>query len=141
MNIADIADHLKKMRASKGLLQRDIADALSVDTSTITHIERGTRLPSIDVLFRWISVCGGTLQILGAGDVADPLASLSPQQRAVMEAMQEMDVEDAGRLVGVARALRTTDGLARDLLVGQLDGIVGATRKSSGSERAERKVG
>lgn len=73
----------------------------------------------------------------------DPLAALSPEERSVVEAMRsaELGAEDARRLAGTAHALAVTNGLARDMLVGQLDGIVGATRKSGGSGAGERRAG
>ena len=130
---------LANLRKKSKMTQVQLAETLGIDQSTISHIERETRDTTNDVIERWISACDGTLLILGPGEAPNPLSSLSPQQMTVVETMEAMNTEDASRLVGVAQALRTTDGLARDLLVGQLDAIVGATRKSAGSDRIETR--
>lgn len=39
-------------RGRLGLTQAQLADAVGVETSTVTHIERGRRAPSVSVLHR-----------------------------------------------------------------------------------------
>ncbi len=39
---------IKKIRALRGLSQRDLAVAVGVDASYVSHIENGNRIPGID---------------------------------------------------------------------------------------------
>ena len=43
---------VRKARASKGLTQEQLGEACSLTASYIGHIERGTRVPSVDTLYK-----------------------------------------------------------------------------------------
>lgn len=47
-------------RDRRNLTQAQLADTVGVDTSTITHIERGRRAPSVAVLHRLCDALGLT---------------------------------------------------------------------------------
>ena len=53
------ADILKKLRAEKGLSQRELAERLFVTRSTVARWENGSRLPDASMISR-LSRCLGT---------------------------------------------------------------------------------
>ncbi len=46
----DLGLKLKKLREEKNLTQKQVADRMSLDTSTISSYESGTIVPSVEVL-------------------------------------------------------------------------------------------
>jgi transcriptional regulator with XRE-family HTH domain len=60
-----LGDHLRKCRLDLGLLQRDVAGQLGVDTATITNWELGHSLPTL----RWLP---GIIRFLGYDPRLDP---------------------------------------------------------------------
>lgn len=64
MHADEIHHHLKQLRTERGHTQRALAAALGVDVSTITHVERGSRRPSIELLTAWVAHCHGRILIL-----------------------------------------------------------------------------
>ena len=46
------AETLKKLRTEKGLSQRDLAERLYVERSTVARWENGSRLPDVEMLYR-----------------------------------------------------------------------------------------
>ncbi|MNJ69235.1 HTH-type transcriptional regulator Xre [compost metagenome] len=45
------AERFKNLRLEKSFSQQDIAASLGVDRSIVSHWERGTRIPSLDVAY------------------------------------------------------------------------------------------
>ncbi len=45
-------DRLKKLRIEKGLSQEELSNTLSLNKSTICCYEKGTRVPSLEVLIK-----------------------------------------------------------------------------------------
>lgn len=130
---------LSAMIRNAGVSQGEIARRSNLSPGAISKYLSGDSMPSVASIERIVEACGGVVRLLKARELSDSLPTLTPQQRMVMEAMERMPPDDAARIAGLTRALATTEGLARDLLVGQLDAIVSATRKSSGSEAAETR--
>ena len=133
---------LKDLRTKAGLTQQEIADHVHVDRAHVSHIENGRRQPSIELLTGWVYRCGGSVTVLGANEKPDPLSGLTQEQRAVVQAVlrYQLPVEDITRIIGIIHALGTTDGLARNLLTNQLDGIIEATRRVSDSGAEVRRA-
>ena len=53
------AENLRKLRTSKGLSQRELAELIPVNRSTVARWENGSRLPDAAMIFR-LSQCLGT---------------------------------------------------------------------------------
>lgn len=51
MDFEAIGKRIRKARRALDLTQEQLAEAVGVSTSFIGHIERGTRVPSIQTLF------------------------------------------------------------------------------------------
>ncbi|WP_110930200.1 helix-turn-helix domain-containing protein [Paenibacillus bouchesdurhonensis] len=45
------AKRFKNLRLEKSISQQDIAASLGVDRSIVSHWERGTRIPSLDIAY------------------------------------------------------------------------------------------
>ncbi|GGG14846.1 helix-turn-helix domain-containing protein [Paenibacillus aceti] len=45
------AERFKNLRLERSISQQDIASSLGVDRSIVSHWERGTRIPSLDIAY------------------------------------------------------------------------------------------
>lgn len=52
LNYASIGKRIRKSREDKGITQEILGELCSLSTSYIGHIERGTRKPSLETLFK-----------------------------------------------------------------------------------------
>lgn len=53
-----IQAHLKSLREKAGMTQRDLADALKVDQTYVSKIERGDRYVDLAFYVDWCRACG-----------------------------------------------------------------------------------
>lgn len=51
LNRKIFAERFKNLRLEKSISQQDIAASLGVDRSIVSHWERGTRIPSLDIAY------------------------------------------------------------------------------------------
>ncbi|AZK45029.1 helix-turn-helix domain-containing protein [Paenibacillus lentus] len=51
LNREILAERFKNLRLEKSISQQDIAASLGVDRSIVSHWERGTRIPSLDIAY------------------------------------------------------------------------------------------
>lgn len=51
LNREIFAERFKNLRLEKSISQQDIAASLGVDRSVVSHWERGTRIPSLDIAY------------------------------------------------------------------------------------------
>ena len=76
----EFCDRLKTVREKKGLTQKDVANLLNVERSTVCNYEKGTRQPNIETLKRMALMFEVTVDYLlgitesGAPKAHDPLA-------------------------------------------------------------------
>lgn len=61
---------LRRLRKSKGLTQRQLADLLQSDQTTISLFELGKRDPPADTMEAWVRICGGRIEIHHPGEMA-----------------------------------------------------------------------
>lgn len=64
-----IGAHVKKFRLEKGLTQEQLAEAIGVGTTHISHIETGNTIPSLQVLIDIINTLGCSADELLCGEV------------------------------------------------------------------------
>lgn len=50
MREAKFNERLKELRIEKGLLQKDVANAIGITTNAYAHYEQGVREPSIEII-------------------------------------------------------------------------------------------
>lgn len=67
-----IGERIRSHRRRMGLTQRQLAEQLGISLSFLGHIERGTRVLSVDTLVRFTQVLGCSAdELLGTGRIAD----------------------------------------------------------------------
>ena len=48
-----LGEHLKMLRETRGLLQREVAANLGMDGALLSKMERGDRIPRKEILIKW----------------------------------------------------------------------------------------
>ena len=91
-----IIENIKEIRINKGIPQKALADALSVDNAVISNIENGHNLPSMAVFFYICDYLGVTPCEFFEVENNDPatlspifeqIKKLKPEQVEVLQAM------------------------------------------------------
>ena len=98
MDKLTMGDRIKEARKKKGLTQERLAEALDISVEFVSQIERGLRLPSMQVFIRLIevlnvsadyilrdSVCTG--QLFGDNAIGRKIDRLNPKQKVALEAL------------------------------------------------------
>lgn len=124
-----LAAELKALRVRRGFTQPELAARMKKDVSTITHIERATRQPGLDVLFAWLDVCGGILVVVDEAGVEDALLGLREPHRSVARASLTLDDDDARLLLRLARVIRAVPGAMKQGVVAGLEQLAGVAGK------------
>lgn len=58
----DVGVMLRKCREHAGISMAELSRRANVSTSYVSYVERGEKVPSIDVLFKLVEACGGELR-------------------------------------------------------------------------------
>lgn len=70
INRNEFTEHIRRLRIAKGLLQTDLCNATGICPSTLSRIESGRSLPSLEVAARLAVALGITLdRLVDAGRV------------------------------------------------------------------------
>lgn len=83
MNHAAMGQRIKQTRKEKHLTQEQLAEACSISTSFLGHIERGTRIASIETLYslcRALNVSADYLIGLQTDALIQPIVSYITQE-------------------------------------------------------------
>lgn len=72
MNNITFGEFLRALRESRMLSQKELADKANIDPSHLNKIEKGTRMPSDDVLFRLADVLVAAELFQAAGRIIPP---------------------------------------------------------------------
>lgn len=64
----DLPRQLRQLRIRAGHTQRSLAERLGVHYTAVSHIEQGTRVPSVELLNKWVEICGAALVIMAPDD-------------------------------------------------------------------------
>lgn len=126
MTQEELCATLVKIREEIGKTQGQIAAEIGVKQVTVSAWETGRNEPSLENIAKYAAACGHTFKC-----EFHPRGGRPPRRDA------PLSEQDQGRLEAIAHALSTVDGLARDLLLMQIDGIAEVTKKSFGSHAGE----
>jgi len=108
---------LKDLRLKAGFTQQEIADHLSIDRAHVSHIEAGRRMPSIEALEKWVSTCGGTLEIRGRdGQMSVP--QIAPLDAKLLASTQQLTEADQQWLVELAGLVLRASGQPKETAKG-----------------------
>ena len=108
--MSELSKMLREARKRAGLTHDALAGALGVTQSAVSHIERGDRGLSSEVLWRWAEVCGAELQLVG------------PDHDALTAATRALSAEHAALVLRVARLAPGLNGGDALALAALLDG-------------------
>ncbi len=98
MNKLNMGDRIKESRKKKMLTQEQLAERLDISVEFIGQIERGLKLPSMQVFIKLIEALDvsadyllrdyvSTGQLLGDNEIGRKIAKLQPKQRIALEAL------------------------------------------------------
>ena len=97
-----IGEQLREARKAAGLDQNALAAKIGIGQGSVSHIEKGTRDPSIDVIERWLQACGLEFQIIAP-------AGPPPGLRALISAVHDGAPDRAQFLLDAAALLARID--------------------------------
>ena len=98
MNMLTIGDRIKEVRKKNGLTQEQLAERLDVSVEFVGQIERGLKLPSMQVFIKIVEVLKvsadyllrdsvSTGQLFGDNAIGRKIDKLKPKQRIALEAL------------------------------------------------------
>ena len=98
MDKLTMGDRIREARKYKGLTQEQLAESLDVSVESVSHIERGSRLPSMQVFIKLIEVLNvsadyllrdsiSTGKLFGENALGSKVEKLSPKERVALEAL------------------------------------------------------
>ena len=104
MDKLTMGDRIREARKQKAFTQEQLAEKLDVSVESVSHIERGTRLPSIQVFIKIIEVLGvsadyllrdsiSTGQLFGDNALGRKIEQLSSKERIALEALIDTYLE------------------------------------------------
>lgn len=93
-----IGDRIKEARKNKRLTQEQLAERLDISVEFVGQIERGIKLPSMQVFIRLIEALNvsadyllrdsvSTGQLFGDNEIGRKIEKLNPKQKIALEAL------------------------------------------------------
>lgn len=113
--VVDVPGLVRRVRRAADLSQRELADALGVDQSTVARWESGRSVPDVVTFARALSLADMTLHIVDDdGEQAAPLSHERPRDRQSRRYPAHLDlIEEPDVLTGLPR-LSTPHRARRD---------------------------
>jgi len=96
-----LGERIRQARRQAKLTQEYLAEAIALSVSHVGHIERGSRIPSIDTLFKISSTLHVSLDHLVLGD----LSAEYVLQSSIATALNEQDRLEPKTISSIIRAL------------------------------------
>ena len=104
MNRLTMGDRVKEARKNQNLTQEQLAECLDVSVEFVGQIERGLKMPSMQVFIRLIEVLNvsadyllrdsvSTGQLFGDNAIGRKIDRLKPKQRIALEALIDTSIQ------------------------------------------------
>lgn len=104
MNKLTMGDRIREARKNKKFTQEQLAELLDISVEFVSHIERGSRLPSMQVFIKLIEVLNvsadyllrdsiSTGQLFGDNALGSKIEKLSRKERIALEALIDTYLE------------------------------------------------
>lgn len=98
MNKLTMGDRIREARKNKEFTQEQLAELLDISVESVSHIERGSRLPSMQVFIKLIEVLNvsadyilrdsiSTGKLFGENALGSKIEQLSHKERIALEAL------------------------------------------------------
>lgn len=123
---ADLRSLLVKMREQSGKTQTQLSAEIGYRQATISAWEIGRNEPTIEQISKYAEACGYSF-------------CCDFQQDRDSGIQTTLSAADRVRLEGMAHALSTVDGIARDILTAQIDAFLSTIRKPSHTNANRRR--
>lgn len=106
----DLLSQFNALIRSSGLSQGEIARRSKLTPGAVSKYISGDSMPSIGAVERITEVCGARVTILAPGAVPDPLSTLTPSQRTLIEKIDQLDAEKQALVLQVLETLVPLEG-------------------------------
>lgn len=104
MNKLALGDRIKEVRKTQNLTQEQLAERLDISVEFVGQIERGLKLPSMQVFIRLIETLNvsadyllrdsvSTGQLFGDNAIGRKIEKLKPNQRIALEALVDTYIQ------------------------------------------------
>lgn len=113
----DLAQNLKALREQKGLLQKEVANAVDVHPSNYSKMEKGERDVSIEVADKLAKFYGVTLDELVHmnGKVPDGITIVDKSTNERLKLIAQLDEEDKNAIFRIIDGMLTKRVVSRKL--------------------------
>lgn len=101
LNYKALGQRIRSARQHRGMTQDSLGEACGLSTAHIGHIERGTRIPSLDTLFR--IAC--TLEVSVDSLLLDSASTVTQVFSAISAELVRKDSAQAARFLTTVKAL------------------------------------
>ena len=99
-----MGDRIKETRKKRGLTQESLAEKLDISIEYVSQIERGMKIPSMQMFIRLVEVLDvsadyllrdtvSTRNLYGDKQIQSKMERLSPRQRVALEALIDTYIE------------------------------------------------
>ena len=104
MDRLTMGDRIKEIRKKRGLTQEQLAEKVDITLEYISQIERGLKIPSMQVFIKLVEVLDvsadyllrdavSTRNLYGDKQIGRKLEKLTPKQRVALEALMDTYIE------------------------------------------------
>lgn len=104
MDRLTMGDRIKEIRKKRGLTQEQLAEKVDITLEYISQIERGLKIPSMQVFIKLVEVLDvsadyllrdtvSTRNLYGDKQIGRKLEKLTPKQRVALEALMDTYME------------------------------------------------
>ena len=104
MDKLTMGDRIKEIRKKNGLTQEQLAEKLDISVEYVSQIERGMKIPSMQIFIKLVEVLDisadyllrdtvSTHGMYGDKQIASKLERLTPKQRVALEAIIDTYIE------------------------------------------------
>lgn len=99
-----MGDRIKDTRKKRGLTQENLAEKLDISVEYVSQIERGMKMPSMQIFIKLIEILDvsadyllrdtvSTRNLYGDKQIGSRLERLTPKQRVALEALIDTYIE------------------------------------------------
>lgn len=104
MDKLTMGDRIKEIRKQRGLTQEQLAEALDISVEYVSQIERGMKIPSMQIFIKLVEVLDvsadyllrdivSTRSLYGDKQIASKFERLTPKQRVALTALIDTYIE------------------------------------------------
>lgn len=101
VNYKELGSRIRQARKSRGVTQEKLGELCSLSSAHIGHIERGSRIPSIDTLYKISVALSVSIDELLSGSPKSPDAALI----AIASSLKDKDKAKVRTFVSAVKAL------------------------------------